>query len=152
MCPNFGHPVLTTSFQVYALCNCRQQACYENNKSSSKAETVSKLTVQSQLLQKKIHLQNLINNDEVWAGCPKLGHTTLSAHKFKFNHDIQNRCGYFVNVLNGQLGFLFRVAVKLAAAGRLAIFHCISRRLKPKMDNNKVIYCFTQICHAYMPR
>ena len=32
VCPNSGHPALTSSVQVYVLCRCCK-ACYENNKS-----------------------------------------------------------------------------------------------------------------------
>ena len=49
VCTNFGRPALTSSFQVYALCSAAVWPCYENH--HSKAETISKLTFHSQLLQ-----------------------------------------------------------------------------------------------------
>ena len=47
-----------------------------NNQSN--AQTISKLTVHSQLLQNYFSPAKLYSvNDEVWPGCPKLGHATL---------------------------------------------------------------------------
>ena len=63
-------------------------------KGYSKAETFSKLTVYSQLLQnyfspaKKNHI---FVYDEVRAGCPKLGHTTLSLKNYIQEEDDKAR-------------------------------------------------------------
>ena len=50
VCPNFKHPTLNSSFQVYALCRCCRHASKIVNH-HSKAETILKVTVYSQLLQ-----------------------------------------------------------------------------------------------------
>ena len=50
VCHIFGHPALTSSFQVYVLCRCCRHATKIINH-HSKAETISKLTVHLQLLQ-----------------------------------------------------------------------------------------------------
>ena len=78
VCSNFGHPALTSSFQVYALCICCRHTTKITNH-DSKAETILKLTVDSQLLPNYFfRLQkSIFVNDEVRAGCLKLGHTTL---------------------------------------------------------------------------
>ena len=46
--------------------------------SHSKAETILEMSVNSQLLQKIFHKYLYLLNDEVRAGCPKLGNTTLA--------------------------------------------------------------------------
>ena len=49
VCPKVGHTALTSSYLVYALSCCRHNMKIINH--HSKAETISKLTVHSQLLQ-----------------------------------------------------------------------------------------------------
>ena len=74
--PKFKHTVLTSSFQIHARCRCcRHTTKMINLAHYSKAETISKLTVHSQLLQNYFLLQFV--NYEVWSGCPKLGQTDL---------------------------------------------------------------------------
>ena len=70
VCSNFEHPALTWTLYVYALCIC----CRHDTKKKlySKTETISKLTVHSQMF----YIYFVM--DEVWSECPKLGHTTLS--------------------------------------------------------------------------
>ena len=78
MCPNFDTLPYFHYPGFYVLCRfCRQW--YATKIVNSKAEKISKLTVNSQVLlnyfspEKKI----IFVNYEVRAGCPKLGHTTM---------------------------------------------------------------------------
>ena len=75
VCPNFGHPALTSSFyslRILWVLN----ACYKNNNLPFENWNNFKRTVHSQLFQN--YLFNLyFVNDEVRVGCPKLGDTLI---------------------------------------------------------------------------
>ena len=86
ICPNFGHPILPSSFQVYALCRCCTLVCYENNKLAIRKlkqfKTGSPFTIIAKLF---LTCKNIyFVNDEVRAGCLKLEHTTLRIPQKKF--------------------------------------------------------------------
>ena len=79
VCPNFGHSTLTSSFNDFALCRCCMGYAAKIINIHSKAETNSNQTVYSQSLQNYFSPVKMLNfvNDDVRAGCLKLGHTTL---------------------------------------------------------------------------
>ena len=70
VCPNCGHPALTSEFWVYALCICNRYATKIINHHSKSKTIVAKLI----FTLKNLHFVN----DEVWAGCSKLGYSTLA--------------------------------------------------------------------------
>ena len=75
-CPNFDT-------LVYKLCRCCRHTTKIINH-HSKAETISKLRVHSQLLQNLFSPAKVLCfvNNEDRAGCPKLGHTTLISYSY----------------------------------------------------------------------
>ena len=106
VCSNFGHPALTSSFKVYALCKCHRHATKIIHH-HSKAQTNWKLTVHLQLLQNYASPAKNLNyvNDEVRAGCLKLGHTTLALLYIRVSPNFQRLSRIDMNSKDGSLIF-----------------------------------------------
>ena len=74
--PNFGHPVPTLSFYGCALWRCCRQATkiINHRSKADRAERISIRTMEKLFFTCEIYI---FVNDEVWAGCPKIGHANL---------------------------------------------------------------------------